>query len=200
LIVELQIVIFSIDEVPYSPADPVPIPEPSSELPFTCELEIEIIPIEQQPPSDAYPVPIAELPSGPLASIAEFQIVMFSINEIPSSPYAYPVPIPEPPYETPFTCEVEMKRSPIDELPPLTSPVPTPAPWYTLTSTCELETKRIPIEELPADTPGPAPIPGLYMRRHEQLATTVEFQITILSTLEVPREPEPPEVPIDDPI
>jgi hypothetical protein len=96
-------------------------------------------------------------------------------------------------------CELETKKCPIDELPPEASPVPIPAPTKTQVSTSELEIKRTPIEELPPLPPAPGPMPGLYIPSAEPCTTIVEFQITILSTLDIPAEPEAVVVPIENP-
>jgi hypothetical protein len=87
--------------------------------------------------------------------------------------------------------ELETKSCPIDEVPvpSTTLPVPIPAGANTFVSRRELVIERTPIEELPPQREFPAPMPGLSIPSAETSTTIVEFQITILSTLDVAADP-----------
>jgi hypothetical protein len=96
-------------------------------LDSTCELEINKTPMsEPAPRSEAPPVPIPE-PSPELAcTTVEFQTVTLSIIE--AAPHSKkPVPIPAPDCETiPSRQELEINRTPIDDLEPESEPPPVP--------------------------------------------------------------------------
>jgi hypothetical protein len=87
-----------VDDPPFS-HDPVPIPEPSSDvLPSTYESETTKSPIDEfdQPEPCPYPVPIPEPRDSERAfTTVEFQIVILSIFDAPPTELS-PVPIPEP--------------------------------------------------------------------------------------------------------
>jgi hypothetical protein len=181
-IVELQIVMFSIDVAPCSSV-PVPIPEPSDEYAFTYESEIKRTPIEELRSSFAT-VPIPAPRPEALAATVEFQIAMLSIRELCPDPPG-PVPIPDPSVELLASIiELQIVMHPTDNIAgsySYSTPVPIPEPPDELAFTYEAEMNRSPIDESPPyahPVPIPAPSP-------EALAAIVEFQIAILSTVDV---------------
>jgi hypothetical protein len=159
---EFQISTLSIREAPRLQPQPEPIAGPSNEpVTSTWESEIARTPItDMVPPSiAAHPVPIPEpRPELLAAEMLEFQIVISLISQMDLK-IALPVPIPDASDEpVASTLELEIKRDPIDVVVGNRPSLSSPAP--------------VPIAEPPAPD--------------EVLATTVEFQMTTLSTREIP--------------
>jgi hypothetical protein len=146
------------------------------------------------PPSDASPVPIdrgAHISPDP---IVEFQIVMQSIDEIPSdesSRQATPLPIPTPPDEKATTCELEIKRTPIEELPPFVYPVPITEASHQPSTIDEFKVSILSTLEVPMEH-SPAPIPEYAATSP---ASIVVFEILMLPIHDVVSDefiPSPP--------
>jgi hypothetical protein len=120
--------------------------------------------------ASTYPVPIPEPQYEPHFTIVEFQIVTFSIVEIPGLAEHSPVPIPEPKTEAlSRTRELEINKSPMDEADGL-EPSPEfggPPVGFSMT----------------AADPNPLPIPE---PERERALTIVAFEIVRFAILDEP--------------
>jgi hypothetical protein len=125
-------------------------------------------------------------PIEPTPSIVELQIVILPIDEIPSPvPPGVPIPIPPPllnPIPSEYTCDPEIKRLPMEELPSSVEPVPISDASLAPSTIVEFKIATLSTVEQPQSA-SPVPIPG--PARNVLPASIVVFEIVILPIDEV---------------